>query len=168
MLSTVWAISRRWQDSNKIPSCSVKITQSVTQIKYLYVVIVTRFGVLQKCLNKRGVAVSGEPCINVPDAIHIPLKSTITAAASCATAASNEGGKTTVGGSGTGGTENEETFSPASGTSADSNSSVTAAMENLSTDPAEQMVTSGMDVDVADKPPTTSSTSGMQNNNILT
>ncbi|XP_059079512.1 E3 ubiquitin-protein ligase HUWE1-like isoform X2 [Tigriopus californicus] len=32
-------------------------------------------------------------------------------------------------------TENEETFSPASGTSADSNASVTAAMENLSTDP---------------------------------
>ena len=31
--------------------------------------------------------------------------------------------------------ENEETLSPSSGTSADSNSSVTMAMENLSTDP---------------------------------
>ncbi len=41
------------------------------------------------------------------------------------------------------GTENEETFSPASGTSADSNSSVTAAMENLSTEPE----LAGMDVD---------------------
>jgi E3 ubiquitin-protein ligase HUWE1 len=43
----------------------------------------------------------------------------------------------------TGGTENEETFSPASGTSADSNSSVTAAMENLSTDPE----LAGMEID---------------------
>lgn len=67
--------------------------------------------------------------------------------------------------SGTAGTENEETFSPASGTSADSNSSVTAAMENLSTDPGEQTVPGGMDVDMAEKPsaaPTTSSTSGRQ------
>ena len=33
--------------------------------------------------------------------------------------------------------ENEETLSPSSGTSADSNSSVTMAMENLSTDPTD-------------------------------
>ncbi len=46
------------------------------------------------------------------------------------------------------GTENEETFSPASGTSADSNSSVTAAMENLSTDP-EIGGAAGMEMDVS-------------------
>ena len=68
-------------------------------------------------------------------------------------------------GVGTVGTENEETFSPASGTSADSNSSVTAAMENLSTDPAEQVVATGMEIDGsgAEKPaalPASSSTTG--------
>lgn len=51
-------------------------------------------------------------------------------------------------------TENEETFSPASGTSADSNSSVTAAMENLSTEP-EVM---GMEVD-SEKPKQSSTSS---------
>ena len=41
--------------------------------------------------------------------------------------------------------ETEETFSPSSGTSADSSSSVTVAMENLSTDP--DLASGAMDVD---------------------
>lgn len=54
-------------------------------------------------------------------------------------------------------TENEETFSPASGTSADSNASVTAAMENLSTDPD----IANMDIDgTPANNPSTSSTLG--------
>ena len=43
--------------------------------------------------------------------------------------------------------ENEETFSPSSGTSGDSSSSVTTAMENLSTDPDH----AAMDVDSESK-----------------
>ena len=45
--------------------------------------------------------------------------------------------------------ETEETFSPSSGTSADSSSSVTVAMENLSTDP--DLASGAMDVDEKDK-----------------
>ena len=49
--------------------------------------------------------------------------------------------------------ETEETFSPSSGTSADSSSSVTVAMENLSTDP--DLASGAMDVDEKDKDATT-------------
>ena len=45
--------------------------------------------------------------------------------------------------------ETEETFSPSSGTSADSSSSVTVAMENLSTDP--DLASGAMEVDEKDK-----------------
>ena len=58
--------------------------------------------------------------------------------------------------------ENEETFSPASGTSADSNSSVTAAMENLSTDP--EVV--GMEVDGATGPSTAGVSASSSSSNV--
>ena len=54
-----------------------------------------------------------------------------------------------------GGTENDETFSPSSGTSADSNASVTNAMESLSTDGAELP----MEVDEAASTSTATTTS---------